>query len=175
MRKTMQKWFRPSFECLEDRTAPAIFGVTNTNDAGAGSLRQAIVDLNLVQDNVNSIRFQNANGIISLSSALDVIRKNVDIIGPGRNVLNVARRGGANDPAFRIFGIGAGTIVTISGLTISNGRLTDVNSSGGGVANWGTLTLSEVTVSGNSASFPEILESPETMPNMVAASSIGRG
>ena len=35
-----------SVQSLEDRLAPAIFGVTNANDAGAGSLRQAITDAN---------------------------------------------------------------------------------------------------------------------------------
>jgi hypothetical protein len=34
--------FRPQVETLEDRLAPAIFTVTTTKDAGAGSLRDAI-------------------------------------------------------------------------------------------------------------------------------------
>src|SRR6266851_10414559 len=33
-------------EQLEDRTVPSTFTVTNTNDSGAGSLRQAILDAN---------------------------------------------------------------------------------------------------------------------------------
>ncbi|HXG10778.1 MAG TPA: Calx-beta domain-containing protein, partial [Gemmataceae bacterium] len=37
---------RPHLETLEDRLAPAIFLVTNTNDLGDGSLRQAILDAN---------------------------------------------------------------------------------------------------------------------------------
>src|SRR5262249_18715983 len=36
--------FRPRLERLEDRLAPAIFTVLNTNDGGGGSLRQAIFD-----------------------------------------------------------------------------------------------------------------------------------
>ncbi|MCI0461419.1 MAG: PKD domain-containing protein [Gemmataceae bacterium] len=44
-------------EPLEDRTAPALFTVLNTNDAGPGSLRQALVDVNLSTDPSNIIEF----------------------------------------------------------------------------------------------------------------------
>src|SRR5437588_808031 len=35
---------RPRVEALEDRALPSTFTVTNTNDSGTGSLRQAIAD-----------------------------------------------------------------------------------------------------------------------------------
>ena len=41
--------YRPQVEWLEDRRLPALLGtflVVNTNDGGAGSLRQAILDAN---------------------------------------------------------------------------------------------------------------------------------
>src|SRR5262245_40936599 len=38
--------FRPHVEALEGRWLPSTFLVTNTDDAGAGSLRQAILDAN---------------------------------------------------------------------------------------------------------------------------------
>src|SRR5262245_27768694 len=41
-----RRHFRPRLESLEDRLAPATFTVVNTNDTGAGSLRQAILDAN---------------------------------------------------------------------------------------------------------------------------------
>jgi hypothetical protein len=47
-RKTNTTRFNPSLnlELLEDRSVPSIFTVTNTDDSGAGSLRQAITDAN---------------------------------------------------------------------------------------------------------------------------------
>src|SRR5262245_43378446 len=36
----------PRVEALEDRTVPSTFTVTNTNDSGDGSLRQAVLDAN---------------------------------------------------------------------------------------------------------------------------------
>src|SRR4051812_36178252 len=38
--------FRPRVEALEARDAPAVFTVVNTNDAGPGSFRQAILGAN---------------------------------------------------------------------------------------------------------------------------------
>jgi hypothetical protein len=59
-------------------------------------------------------------------------------------------------PRFRIFQIAAGADVTISGLTITNGNAnlnTDGVSLGGGIFNnGGTLTITNSTLSGNSAS-----------------------
>jgi hypothetical protein len=41
-----QGFFRPRVEPLEERTPLALFMVTNTNDSGPGSLRQAMLDAN---------------------------------------------------------------------------------------------------------------------------------
>src|SRR5712664_313609 len=38
--------FVPTLDILEDRTVPSTFTVTNLNDGGAGSLRQAVLDAN---------------------------------------------------------------------------------------------------------------------------------
>ena len=52
--------FRPlHLERLEDRRTPAIFLVTNTNDTGAGSLRQAVINANnLIDPNPDTILVQ---------------------------------------------------------------------------------------------------------------------
>ncbi len=53
MRLTRQQWlrrqarsYRPRLEALEDRALPSTFTVLNTNDSGAGSFRQALLDAN---------------------------------------------------------------------------------------------------------------------------------
>lgn len=138
--------------------------VLNTNDSGAGSLRKAIAD---VCDggaiNFDAVVFA-APGpyTINLADAAPPdnelkIDKSVTITGPGSSVLTVKRISGATNN-FRVFEITSGKTVGISGMTISNGNVVgDVGTPnggfafGGGISNAGTLTLTNVVVSGNSA------------------------
>ncbi len=140
--------FRPCIESLEDRLAPANIAVTNLNDAGAGSLRQALIDLNVLdaqQNPANTIDLANAPaGAIALMTALPEIQRNVEIIGKGQNVTSVVRSNNANR-LFRVFLVGTDRTVTIRDMTISNGR----SAFGAGVYNSGTLALNRVTISGN--------------------------
>jgi len=74
---------RPRLESLEGRCLPANFLVLNTNDMGAGSLRQAIIDANATAD-VNTITFNiSGSGVqsIALTSALPPITRPVTIDG----------------------------------------------------------------------------------------------
>ena len=64
------------------------------------------------------------------------------IDGPGAGVVSIS--GGH---AFQVFDVESGVTATISGLTITNGSA----AYGGGVDNFGELTLTECTISGNSA------------------------
>src|SRR6516225_6219946 len=48
---------RPRVELMEDRTLLATFAVTNTDDSGPGSLRQAILDSNAATGGTNVIDF----------------------------------------------------------------------------------------------------------------------
>jgi hypothetical protein len=136
------------FGPLTERSASARWAipnpvVTNLNDSGAGSLRQAISDA----DPGGAITFQaGLSGAITLGSEL-TIDKDLTIQGPGANLLTVS---GAN--AVRVFNIPAGN-VTLTGLTIANGRVTGGRPSGGGISytSAGVLTLQQCTLSGNSA------------------------
>jgi CSLREA domain-containing protein len=69
------------------------------------------------------------------------------IEGPGARKITVS-----GNNADRVFQISSSAHVTISGLTISGGDVTGgIGGEGGGIYNEGTLTLSDSTVSGNTA------------------------
>ena len=102
---------------LSATDAPAAtITVTNGNDSGPGSLRQAIV----YASPGDTINFAPSVTAVNLTSDELVIDKNLTITGPGADRLTVQRS--TNAPAFRIFHITSSTVtVSISGLTISNG------------------------------------------------------
>src|SRR4029077_14325202 len=91
--------------------------VTNTNDSGPGSLRQALAD----SHDGDTINFDPAlNGqTILLTTAELAIAKNVTISGPGANLLAVSRD--QNAPGFRIFHVAPNHTVIIQGITITHG------------------------------------------------------
>ena len=70
-------------EPLESRIAPAAFLVTNTNDSGAGSLRQAILNANLdsIADVINFAIGGGGTKIIALTAQLPVITQPLTIDG----------------------------------------------------------------------------------------------
>lgn len=89
-----------------------------------------------------------ANGC--LGNTTFTIGSNLDIIGPGAASLAIV--GGGDAPVFRI--VGAGTTVSISGLTIRGGGISDLGlpgdlDPGGGIRNEGNLTLDSTVVTDN--------------------------
>ena len=120
--------------------------VSNTNDSGPGSLRQALVDS---QDG-DTIDFDPSlkGQTVSVTSAELVINKSITISGLGPNLLAVSRA--QNAPAFRIFNLVPGRSVTIQGLTISNGLAPEFGCGGGILDEGSSLSLINCTVSGNS-------------------------
>jgi hypothetical protein len=121
-------------------THAATIQVTNNNDSGAGSLRQAIADAGIGDEITFSAT---VTGTITLTSGELSINKNLTITGPGAHVLTIS-----GNNASRVFSIYSGREVTISGLTIAN---CDIPFAGGGIANGGTLTINSSIVSGNKA------------------------
>lgn len=125
--------------------------VTNTDDSGAGSLRQAIEDAN----NGDTIEF-NLPGAspwtITLTSGALNINKSVTINGPMVGTLTLL---GSGLP-FSVVVVrstdqinGDPLTAALSYLTVRGGSNEDT--CGGGISNDGTLTLDHVTVSGNTA------------------------
>ena len=120
--------------------------VTTTADNGVGSLRGTLA----AASNGDTIQFDAAlNGqTITLTSGELLIDKNITIAGPGANMLTVSRDQQA--PAFRIFEVMPDRTFILEGLTISGG-LVDGADNGGGILNSGSLTIANVTISGNQA------------------------
>ncbi|MBI1766046.1 MAG: CSLREA domain-containing protein, partial [Acidobacteria bacterium] len=126
------------------------FLVTTADDAGAGSLRQAITDANATGPGADVINFSalfNTAQTINLATVLPSLTTSMNINGPGANLLTVRRDTGGD---YRIFTINAGQTVSLSNLTISNGK-SPSGQPGGGILNAGTLNLANCIVSGNSS------------------------
>jgi predicted outer membrane repeat protein len=119
---------------------PAPIMVTNNNDSGPGSLREALATAN----QCSTISFASGISLITLTSAELVIDKTVTINGPGANLLTISGNGGR-----RVFTINSGENVALNGLTIANGAAG--SGRGGGINNFASLTLNNCTISGNSA------------------------
>ncbi len=115
--------------------------VTNCNDSGPGSLRQAVSSANPGQT-VN-FNLPHRCSTITLASTI-VIGTNLTVAGPGANALAVS----GND-ANTVFDVPSGVSATIFGLTIEKGNA----SQGGGIANNGTLTVTDSTLSDNTGSY----------------------
>ena len=115
--------------------------VTNINDSGPGSLRQAIADAN----DGDTINARGVSGSIELSSGELLVNKSVTINGPGAEKLSVE-----NARAGRVFEIVSAEVVTISGLAINSGRAIV----GGGIYNAGILEIMQCRISGNEAGGP---------------------
>jgi PKD repeat protein len=155
------------------RAAAATVTVNNTNDSGAGSLRDAVATANAG----DTIAFNVPNGsVINLYNQI-IIDKPLTISGPGAANLTVQHDPNAagRDRIFDIYDNNPGNMnVTISGLTIAKGsgyagagifnsenltisgcvlteNDTQLNGQGGAIRSDGNLTVKDSTISGNGA------------------------
>ena len=129
--------------------AATIF-VTSTADNGLGTLRNALVSA----ANGDTIDATGISGTITLTTGQLVVNNSVTILGPGP--ANLMLDGGYPNTASRVFYVGPNLVVTISGLTISNGWAfgDDPDDFGGGIYNdHSTLTVSNCVISDNFAIF----------------------
>lgn len=140
----------------------AVFTVTTTLDnqsdgcgSGQCTLREAITDANNAPGS-DVINFQaGLTGTILLTGGHLLITSDITINGPGARVLSVS--GNNSSRVFVVFGSNA--VANISGLNITNGNAQPILfgatliGDGGGILNTagGTLNLTEVHISGNSA------------------------
>jgi Ca2+-binding RTX toxin-like protein len=151
------------------------FTVTNLNDSGAGSLRDALVEAN-GNPGADRVLFKSKlSGTIELGDRLEVYSTDLEIIGPGARKLTLDAGGDSRV----LYASGITTFdLTLSGLTLTGGyastggagivfsgggdlmvsrtTITDSHSlsSGGGIAAFGSessLIVESSTISGNSA------------------------
>ena len=118
---------------------PTELVVSNLDDSGPGSLREAI---SLIADG-GTITFDPAlaGGTVTLTSGQLAIGKSVTIDGSGAAGLAVSGGG-----ASRVIEVGAGTVVDINDVVIRDGAAAP---QGGGILNNGILSLDRVVVTNN--------------------------
>jgi hypothetical protein len=118
--------------------------VTSTNDSGPGSFRAALASA--ANNDVINFSVPAPSSVILTGGELRVTNS-VTILGPGAT--NLMINGNA---ASRVFHIGQSNLVSISGLTITNGAAGNAAPGGAGIYNdHATLAVSNCVVTGNSA------------------------
>ncbi len=107
----------------------ATFTVTNTNDSGTGSLRQAVMQANSTAGRDDIVFSSSVTGSIKLTSGHITITDKVNIQGPGASALKIV----GNEPYYGAFRIeprsdaaNLGT-VNISDLTVQNPNSTAID------------------------------------------------
>ena len=153
-RRNRRLW---ALEALEDRVllAATVYTVNAITDTGAGSGTTGDLLYCLTQANANpntagsQIQFDptvfGTPQTITLSSTLKLSETaGPEVIdGPGASVVTVS-----GNNAVEVFSVSHGVTAGLVGLTISGGAIVG---SGGGILNYGTLTVSDSTITGNSA------------------------
>jgi hypothetical protein len=123
--------------------------ITNTLDSGAGSLRQAVMDAN----EGDTIIFDSAAFSVPLTITLATgqveISKSLTIDGAANGVVTPTVSGGN---ANRVFEVGNGVAVTLSRVRVVNGNCVTAGCVGGGIANFGHLTVAGSAFLANQAS-----------------------
>jgi hypothetical protein len=125
---------------MEERTLLSTWMVTNTNESGKGSLRYEVGQAAAG----DSVDFANdlLGKTITLTSGPITLGVNVTIEGQSAN--NPTVSGGRTQ---QVFVVSSGVTATIESLTIADG----LAAQGGGIDNFGDLTVTGCTISGNLA------------------------
>ncbi|MEQ1923783.1 MAG: choice-of-anchor Q domain-containing protein, partial [Pyrinomonadaceae bacterium] len=123
----------------------ATFTVSNTNDTGGGSLRQAVLDSNAAagSDTIVFDALFNSPQTIILASVISLDPATGDsltITGPGQNLLTVS-----GNNAVPIFDLSSGDTAFLSGMTLRQAVF-------GAITNAGNLTATNMTFDANTSS-----------------------
>jgi predicted outer membrane repeat protein len=148
--------------------AHAQFSVTNTNDAGAGSLRAAITNANSAAGSKTITVL--ARGTIALQSPLPTATNTLTVTGPGADQLTV--QGSAMPSAV----FTASGPLTLKAMTIAGGMHAGDN--GGGIAASGSsLFVDGVVITGNTAVSGAAIhcQGALTISNSTISANVGTG
>ena len=162
--------YSPRLECLEDRFAPAFLTVNSLADTTAAdsslTLREAVLLVDgtlgraltageqaqvtgtLGQNDTIQFNLPAGSQTITLTGGALNLTKSASIIGPGAGSLAI--NGGNLDRDFvigQIWSPNLSQVVSLSGLTIMGGDQVY----GGGLLNFGTLTVNNCVFSGNTS------------------------
>ena len=119
-RKSLAAAIEITFALTLSNTALAANFVTNLNDAGPGSLRQAVANANGSGSFPAIVQFQSGlTGTITLTTGEIPITQSVNVEGPGADKITVSASGTSR--IFNALYAGTALPVTISGLTLQNG------------------------------------------------------
>ena len=128
--------------------------VTNTNDSGSGSLRQALIHA-AANPGADTITFTGATFTDAAADTITLTSGELTYLGGAGNDLTIQAPGNSRltisgNNSSNVFTINSAANVTLDGLTIADGN----NSEGGGIKNMGTgtLTVLDSTIFNNTAS-----------------------
>jgi hypothetical protein len=129
------------------------FLVTTLQDPGRQpgqlSLREAVNLANALPAN-NTVSFDPglASGTVILTAGELLLDHSLALVGPTAGPVAVS-----GNTASRVVEVAAGTSVSLTGLTITNGLVSSANlAQGGGILNAGNLTLTDCTITNNQVS-----------------------
>jgi len=148
---------RPVLELLEERTVLSSYMAATVtdlvNDIKAANAAQGTNTIALVAGNtftvtaVDNTTDYSGNGLPVIAA-----NDNLTILGNGGRI---TRSTASGTPAFRLFDVAVGASLTLSNLTLANGQDAfcgeGKDAYGGGIYSSGSLTLTNVTLSSNSA------------------------
>jgi hypothetical protein len=145
---------RPALEVLEGRWVPSTFTVNSTGDTGTGA--GLFGDLRYC---VNQTNGAGGDQTITFDPTVFATPQTITLSGTQLELKDTTGTETITGPAAgvtvsggglsRVFQVDTGVTASFSGLTITGGKTTG---NGGGLRNVGTATLSDCTISGNSAS-----------------------
>ena len=131
--------------------AAAPFNVTNRNNSGPGSFRQAVLDANLAPG-PDTITFA-VEGTIQLTGGAIIVGATLSIDGPGADKLTLSGNGTSGFLQTQ----GPGTNLSVAGVTFANGS--HPGQGGGVITNFGgTVAVEDVAFLRNSASYGGAIE-----------------